>query len=168
MNSSIQQCRYLLSLADVVMNGIDDSHVAVEPQPGLKTPGWLIGHLAITADFGRRLCGRKPALCPREWRASFNPGSQPSHDPSTYPPIAALREAFKAAYTDLCAAAAEADASLLAAVNPYEPARNPFYTAGEFVAYMLSGHLAYHIGQLSAWRGAAGLARAERPDSLAA
>ena len=79
-----------------------------------------------------------------------------------------LREAFQAVYSDLCVAAAEADASLLAAVNPYEPARNPFYTAGEFVAYMLSGHLAYHIGQLSAWRGAAGLARAERPDALAA
>ena len=89
MNSSIQQCRYLLLVADAVMNGIDDSHVAVEPHPGLKTPGWLIGHLAITADFGRRLCGRKPAVCPREWRALFSPGTQPSHDPSVYPPIVA-------------------------------------------------------------------------------
>jgi len=53
-------------------------------------------------------------------------------------------------------------------VNPYEPARHPFYTAGEFVAYMMSGHLAYHVGQLSAWRAAAGIARSGRPDHLAA
>jgi hypothetical protein len=168
MDACIQQCRYLILVADTVINGIDDAHVAIEPRPGLKTPGWLIGHLAITADFGRRLCGHRQAICPREWRALFQPGSQPSHDASSYPPISELAEAFRAVYADLCVAAADADPSLLAAVNPYEPARNPFYTAGEFVAYMLSGHLAYHVGQLSAWRAAAGIGRPDRPDTLAA
>lgn len=167
MDACIQQSRYLALLADSIIDGIDDAHIAIEPRPGLKTPGWLIGHLAITADFGRRLCGRQP-ICPREWRSMFNPGSQPSTDASTYPPIAVLREKFKAVYADLCSAVVEADPSLLAAVNPYEPARNPFYTAGEFVAYMLCGHLAYHVGQLSAWRAAAGIGIAERPDNLAA
>jgi len=167
MDASIQQCRYLIQLTDSLIEGIDDAHIATEPQPGLKTAGWLIGHLTTTADFGRHLCGRK-AICPREWRALFTPGTLPSAVPSTYPPIALLREKFNEVYTDLCVAAAEADPSLLAAVNPYEPARNPFYTAGEFVAYMLSGHLAYHAGQLSAWRVAAGLPRAKRHDNLAA
>lgn len=167
MDACIQQCRYLILLADSLLDGIDDSLIAIEPRPGLKTVGWLVGHLTTTADFGRHLCGRK-AICPREWRALFTPGTQPSTDASTYPPIAVLREKFNAVYTDLCVAAAEADPSLLASVNPYEPARNPFYTAGEFVAYMLSGHLAYHIGQLSAWRAAAGIARSGRPDNLAA
>ena len=167
MDACIQQCRYLIQLADALIEGIDDAHIAIEPQPGLKTAGWLIGHLTISADFGRHLCGRKP-ICPREWRALFTPGTQPSTDASTYPPLAMLREKFNVVYSDLCVAAAEADPSLLAAVNPYEPARNPFYTAGDFVAYMLSGHLAYHVGQLSAWRAAAGIARSERPDNLAA
>jgi hypothetical protein len=168
MDACIQQCRYLILLADSLLEGIDDAHVAVEPRPGLKTAGWLVGHLAITADFGRRLCGHREAICPREWRTMFNPGSRPSTDPATYPSIALLREKLRAVYSDLCVAAGDADPSLLAAVNPYEPARNPFYTAGEFVAYMLSGHFAYHVGQLSAWRAAAGIGRAERPDNLAA
>lgn len=167
MDECIQQGRYLIRLADSLLDGIEDSHVAIEPRPGLKTAGWLVGHLTTTADFGRHLCGRK-AICPREWRGLFTPGTQPSTDASTYPPFALLREKFNAVYTDLCSAVVEADPSLLAAVNPYEPARNPFYTAGEFVAYMLSGHLAYHVGQLSAWRAAAGIARSERPDHLAA
>jgi len=167
MDACIQQCRFLILLADSLLDGIDDSQIAIEPRPGLKTVGWLVGHLATTADFGRHLCGRK-AICPREWRALFTPGTQPSTDASAYPPFAVLRDKFNAVYTDLCVAAAEADPSLLAAVNPYEPARNPFYTAGEFVAYMMSGHLAYHVGQLSAWRAAAGIAPRERPDNLAA
>jgi len=48
------------------------------------------------------------------------------------------------------------------------PARPDFPTAGDFVAYLLSSHLAYHLGQLVAWRAAAGLGRLSRPDALAA
>src|SRR5689334_6555274 len=115
MDACIQQCRYLILLADSLIEGIDDAQIAVEPRPGLKTPGWLIGHLTTTADFGRHLCGRK-AICPREWRALFTPGTQPSTDASRYPSMAVLRERFSAVYSDLCVAVAEADPSLLAAV----------------------------------------------------
>ena len=37
----------------------------------------------------------------------------------------------------------------------HEPARVAFPTAGDFLRYMLSGHLAWHLGQLSIWRAAA-------------
>jgi len=33
---------------------------------------------------------------------------------------------------------------------------------------LLTGHLAYHLGQLVAWRAGAGLGRLHRPDALAA
>ena len=167
MNAIIAQSRYLLSLAEPILAGLDDSHRALEPQPGAKTAGWLIGHLAVSGDFARRLCGR-PLLCPANWRAAFNPGSQPSHQPNDYPAMATLRDAFGAAYADLCTAASETDPSSLAFTNPYAPARSAFPTAGDFVAYLLTGHLAYHLGQLVAWRAAAGLGRLHRPDALAA
>ena len=56
----------------------------------------------------------------------------------------------------------------MAASNPFAPARAGFPSAGEFVDYLASSHLAYDLGQLVAWRGAAGLKRAGRPDALAA
>jgi hypothetical protein len=65
MNAIVAQCRYLLSLAESVLAGLDDSHRALEPRPGAKTAGWLIGHLAVSGDFARRLCGRPP-LCPAQ------------------------------------------------------------------------------------------------------
>jgi hypothetical protein len=167
MDSSLMQCRHLLSLAGPVLAALGDAHVALEPQPGTKTAGWLIGHLAVTGDFGRRLCGRAP-LCPKEWRALFNPGSQPSVQVADYPPMAELREAFHAVYANLCDAASSADRSVLGSPNPYEPARTSFPTSGDFVAYLLAGHLAYHFGQLVAWRAAAGLGGPDRSDTLAA
>jgi len=167
MIASLAQCRYLLSLAEPILAGLDDSHRALEPQPGAKTAGWLIGHLAVSGDFARRLYGRVP-LCPTAWGPLFNPGSQPSADPSAYPSMETLRDTFRVVYADLCDAAHEADRSVLMAANPFAPAHPDFPTAGDFAAYLLSSHLAYHLGQLVAWRAAAGLGRLQRPDVLAA
>jgi len=167
MNASIAQCRYLLSLAEPILAGLDDPHRALEPQPGAKTAGWLIGHLAVSGDFARRLCGRA-SLCPIDWRTMFNPGSEPSSDPDAYPSMVTLCDTFRVVYGDLCGAAREADASALTVANPFVPAQADFPTAGDFVAYLLSSHLAYHLGQLVAWRAAAGFGRLQRPDALAA
>jgi DinB family protein len=166
MESNVAQCRYLLSLAERIFTGLDDDHRALEPLPGAKTAGWLIGHLAVTGDFARRLCGRPP-LCPTEWRSLFNPGTQPSAQPGDYPRMTELRQTFVRVYADLCVSAPGADRELLARENPYAPARAAFPTSGEFVVYMLSGHLGYHLGQLAAWRAAAGLGRLPGPDTLA-
>ena len=166
MKQPVDQSRFLLTQAERALSGLDDDHRAIEPMPGAKTAGWLIGHLAVTGDFARRLLGRKP-ICPKEWRAAFNPGTTPSTDASQYPPMADLCSALRAVYTDLSEAALTADAQTLAAENPFEPTRATFPTAGVFVAYLLTGHLAYHVGQLVAWRAAAGLGRIE-PDGVLA
>lgn len=150
------QCRHLVTLAERAAADLEDSHCALEPAPGVKTAGWLLGHLAVTGDFARRLCGRPP-LCPREWRSAFNPGSHPSRDANDYPSIAQLRETVLAVYSDLCSAVQTLDPAAAAVPNPYEPAQGGFPTAGEFIGYLLTGHLAYHVGQLMTWRAAAGL-----------
>src|SRR2546426_12808918 len=131
MNASIAQCRYLLSLAEPILAGLDDSHCALEPQPGTKTAGWLIGHLAVSGDFARRLCGRPP-LCPADWGAAFNPGSQPSREANDYPSMATLRDTFASVYSDLSGPASRADASSLTSIKPHAPARAALPTAGGF------------------------------------
>jgi hypothetical protein len=71
-------------------------------------------------------------------------------------------------YSDLCEAAQHVDLHGLNVENPYAPARAGFPTARVFLGYLISGHLAYHLGQLVAWRSAAGLGRLVRTDALAA
>jgi hypothetical protein len=135
---------------------LTDDHLALEPIAGTKTAGWLVGHLSVTGDFGRRICGLTP-ICPKEWRALFNPGTFPSLDRSVYPPMTLLRERVDTVYGDFFTEAPKAPAEVLAMPNPYTPALGAFPTAGDFAAYLMTGHLAHHLGQLGSWHAAAGL-----------
>lgn len=154
MEWAAAQCRYLTDRSEGPFAALEDDDLAREPVPGTKTAGWLIGHLVLTGDFGRRLCGLPP-ISPKAWRELFSPGTVPSHDRQVYPPMRDLTSTFFAVYRDFAANAPQAPADRLAAINPYEPARDAFPTAGDFVRYLLSGHLAWHLGQLSIWRAAA-------------
>ena len=152
----VGQCRYLLSIAEPMLDGLRDEHAHLEPVPGNKTAGWLLGHLCITGDFARRLCGRK-GICPVEWRTIFRPGTSPATDAANYPPMAELCRTFRDVYSDLCDAAVNPDEASLSAANPFEAARPAFPTGREFLPYLMTGHLSYHLGQLGDWRRAAGL-----------
>jgi len=154
MQAAATQGAFLLATYEPCLRGLADEHRAHEPGPGTKTAGWLLGHLVVTGDFARRLCGLPP-LAPKEWRTLFAPGTQPSTEPGSYPPMGALLDRFRAVYADLSAQAPAAPPDALALPNPFEPARAAFPTAGEFAAYLLTGHLGYHLGQLSIWRAAA-------------
>ena len=87
----------------------------------------------------------------------------PSHVPADYPSMLDLSQTLRAVYRDLPATVQHADPALLSRPNPYEPGRADFPTAGDFVAFLISSHLAYHLGQLVAWCAAAGLGRVRAP-----
>lgn len=167
MQDSVTQCHFLMREMEEIASDLRDEHRALQPRPGAKTAGWLIGHIAVTGDYGRRLCGRT-ALCPKEWRALFNPGSQPSPNSEAYPSMEVLRRTAHDVYRDFCQAALNADQAALAIENPFVPGRADFPTAGVFVRYLMSGHLAYHLGQLTEWRAAAGLAPRRQIDEAMA
>ena len=71
MQAAARQCGFHLKVYDRLLSGLDDRHLALEPAPGLKTAGWLLGHMIVTGDFARRLCGLPP-VAPKEWRPLFS------------------------------------------------------------------------------------------------
>jgi hypothetical protein len=152
------QGRFIFSQGKRWMSGLTDEHRALQPIAGVKTAGWLVGHLAVTGDFGRRICGLTP-ICSKEWRMLFNPGTFPSLDPSVYPPMSALLETCVAVYKDFFTNAPDAAAEVLAMPNPYTLAIQAFPTSGDFAAYLMTGHLGHHMGQLGSWHASAGLAK---------
>jgi hypothetical protein len=153
-----QQGRFIFSQGKRWMSGLTDEHRAFQPIAGVKTAGWLIGHLSVTGDFGRRICGLTP-MCSKEWRSLFNPGTFPSLDPSVYPPMTELLDTCVAVYKDFFANAPDATDDILAMPNPYTLAITAFPTSGDFASYLMTGHLGHHMGQLGSWHAAAGLAR---------
>lgn len=157
MKIIVDQSRYMLWFAGPMLEGLNDSHLALEPVRGNKSAGWILGHLAVSGDFARRVLGRTP-ICPKEWRATFSPGTQASDtEAARYPKMEEVVRAFLDVYKDLPDALMTADDAVLDGPNPFEPARPGFPTTREFILWMLSGHLAYHIAQLGDWRRAAGL-----------
>ena len=156
------QGRFIFGQGKRWLADLTDDHLALEPISGTKTAGWLVGHLSVTGDFGRRICGLTP-MCSKEWRALFNPGTFPSLDRSVYPPMAELREIAMAVYRDFFSSAPNASEETLAMPNPYTPAIGAFPTAGDFAAYLMTGHLAHHLGQLGSWHAAAGLRKSGAP-----
>jgi hypothetical protein len=87
----------------------------------------------------------------------FNPGTFPSLDRATYPSMAELREMVVNVYRDFFTSAPNATDDVLAMPNPFTPAAIAFPTSGDFAAYLMTGHLAHHLGQLGSWHAAAGL-----------
>ena len=154
MHHAAAQANFLLGQYERWFDDLGDQHLALEPAPGLKTAGWLLGHMIVTGDFARRLCGLPP-VAPKEWRGLFAPGTMPSLDAGTYPPMQDLIDTFRSCYRDLITKAPAASSDVLTAPNSYERARPAFPTAGDFATFLMTGHLAYHLGQLSMWRAAA-------------
>jgi DinB superfamily len=154
MDAAATQATFLLRQSQRWLANLENRHRALVPLPGLKSAGWLLGHLVVTGDFGRRLCGLAP-IASKEWRALFSPGTFPSLDADSYPPMQTLVATFRSVYSDFAARAPAASVAALDEPNPYEPARADFPTGRDFARYLLTGHLAHHLGQLSVWRVAA-------------
>ncbi|MFZ5625652.1 MAG: DinB family protein, partial [Gemmatimonadota bacterium] len=92
MHAEAAQCSYLLHLSQPWLAALGDDDLAWEPAPGTKTAGWLVGHLVITGDYARRLCGLSP-IAPAAWRPIFAPGTVPASRAADYPRMSDLAAA---------------------------------------------------------------------------
>lgn len=140
--------------AGMLMADIDADRFNDQPVEGMNSPAWIVGHLAFVADRVAGLLGDQPQLA--DWEPMFGGGSPPAPDRSSCPSKDELVAAWQAAHGRLVAAVRAADPVVFAGENPVQRMREVAPTFGHFVAFVLSTHAAVHLGQLSAWRRAAG------------
>jgi DinB superfamily len=147
---------FLLDYAGRLIADVPDEHLAAHPAPGMNHPLWVLGHLTVAADYGLEIVGR-PYAAPSAFHDLFGPGTEPTPDRAKYPPWADVLTAYQAGHAAFAAAAAEADPARMR--QPNELGFLPeLTTLGAVVAHLLTTHEGIHLGQLSAWRRAAGLA----------
>jgi hypothetical protein len=151
MESAARSCAHLTKLGQSLIGDLTDADLAAPSTPGGKTAGWLIGHLCITGDFVRRKAGARP-LTPKEWGPRFTIDTKPSAIASDYPPMAELRTAFENVYGDLIKLGPTLSSEILSGPSPFEQVRDRFPTMGAFLTWIMTGHLGYHLGQLSEWK----------------
>lgn len=138
---------------------LDPTLWTAQPVPGrvLNHPARIFSHLNVYTPIAAALARAAPFDDPLDH--PFGQKSEVSSDPSVYAPALALLTAFQTLHDDAQAALAAATPETLAAINPLERWRTLHPTVGDILVALMVKHESGHLGQLSAWRRAMGLAR---------
>jgi DinB superfamily len=139
-----------------LLEGIDDGQRVHQPKPGMNHPAWVVGHLVFAMEFTAKLVGAA-YTAPEGWSDLFGMKSTPSDDPSQYPDMAALLAELDKSIAAVTPSLESIGPEALAAQMPDEGFRKMMPTVGDGLTFLINGHIAMHVGQLSAWRRACGM-----------
>ena len=154
------QGRYALALVD----DLTDEQLVLRPGGNMNHPAWILGHVALYHSVAVQLLNGEPVDDPKNDPLFGFAGHGPVDDVSKY--------GGKQKIVSWFADGHEKVAQALLAAKPQAFARKPslerwaaMYPTVEFMLPdLLLHHESLHIGQISIWRRAAGLAGVTFPD----
>jgi hypothetical protein len=149
--------RFLVGYCRVLVADLPDERLAEQPAPGVNHPAWILGHLAVTAQKIRTVVAGGDIELPESWGALFMGGSTPTSTRSDYPSKEELLKAVESSFDGLRSAAAASAPEQLDRPSPHPRTKNQLPTVGHLAAFLLTGHLGVHLGQLTMWRRLTGL-----------
>ena len=149
--------RFLLGYAHTLVDEIADERLCEQPSPGVNHPAWILGHLAYSGDGAVGVLGGQKLLA-GDWTKKFGAGSKPSSLRAEYPSKAELLQILQERFATARDLAAAASPEKVALPNPNARLKDKLPTVRDAVAFLMSGHLALHLGQLSTWRRLIGIA----------
>ena len=161
--------RIICGLGEMLLKDVDEGVCARFPvgesgRVDTNHPAFIYGHLALYPSRVVQTLGLEgnPLSPPDGYEELFAPGvsCQDDTDGSIYPVFGNIRAAF----TDLHAKCHDLieglpDASF-EAETPMERYRERFPKVADAVNFLMNDHLAFHLGQMSAWRRMFGLGHA--------
>ncbi len=156
LDSELKINQQLLRYCHMLVVEIGDERMAEQPMPGVNHPAWILGHLCFSADRGRSLLGHDKIL-PEEWTPRFGPGSKLTAVRGEYPAKEVLLNAVDVGFELLRRQAGNATPEQFAKPNPNPFSKDILHTTKDAVAFLLTGHLGVHLGQLSVWRRMQGI-----------
>lgn len=142
-----------------LVGDIPDEDMASQAEGVVNHPAWTLGHLAFANDFAAQMMGAESCV-PESWAELFAPGTNPTPVRDDYPTKQELIEAVERVAAATTSALESVTNQRLDAETPSEMLRDVFPTVRDAVTFMLTSHVAAHLGQLAAWRSANDLPRA--------
>jgi len=140
-----------LAYAEALVNDIDDSQMAQQPEKLVNHPAWTLGHLVVSQDFALQLL-EAPSAADPSWVRLFGSGGSPTDDRQNFPGKAELVAALRMEHEKVAAAFKANFEKRAGSPNPFEPLLLRFPTVGDLVLHLMTTHEAAHLGQLTAWR----------------
>jgi hypothetical protein len=147
---------FLMTYCRRLLEEIPEERMTEQPVTGINHPAWILGHLSLAADTAAALLGAEKTL-PADWGKRYGTGSKPSASRAEYPSKAELLATCEKAYERVRRLASTANAEQLAQPTTIPQMKEMLPTTRERMAFMLTGHVGAHLGQLSAWRRMIGL-----------
>lgn len=126
-------------------------------------PAFCLGHLVLYAPKIVTQLGGTPSAIPENFESLFSKDAKCVDDPdgTIYPAMDIVVDSFRSAYAAALTAARNASDEQYAQPNPAGGRMTELFpTLGSMHAFYCSGHMMMHLGQVSAWRRAAGLGAA--------
>lgn len=161
-NFLIPGAQSLIKYAERLTKDIPQEIFASKP---LDQSGELLEMTHPAFNFGHLCCYPKKILglidqelksteVPEIYYQSFVKGSICHHDPDLkiYPHKSEMMDLFFKGYAEVLELVANVDQSVLENVNPWPDSVDRFPTVGAFLCFLMSGHIAGHLGQISSWR----------------
>ncbi len=132
---------------------VPDDQWADQPAGLPNHPAWVLGHLTYAMDNVVRELGGSVDR-DESWYEPFRGGSEPTSNRSDYPARDELLGAFSHAAKNLRATLRDKGEAVMSTPTTHEKIRDFFPTIGRFATHVLLVELAFHTGQISAWRRA--------------
>ncbi|MEM1027790.1 MAG: DinB family protein [Planctomycetota bacterium] len=142
---------YGLALTDQV--GAEQS--VYQPAGELNHPAWVLSHLNTYHETLEAIIHGHAVTDPKD--AAFGMRSQPVADVKAYVSLPRLRDEFLWGHRSIADALRLAGPALLERQVPLERWQNWLPTMSAVLMNLMVWHETLHLGQLSAWRRAAGL-----------
>lgn len=158
-----------LGYADRLMSGVTQENYARFAVGGDRTiesnhPCFILGHLSLyPCRVVEQLGGDASSIMPTEtFDKLFNKDAKCVDDASgdLYPSLESVVETFRGAHELAISTLEQTSNEVFDAENPNEGMRAKFPTIAAMHGFYLGGHVMLHMGQLSAWRRAMGMAAA--------
>ncbi len=122
----------------------------------MNHPAWIFAHLNVYAPIAAAMLRGEPFDDPFEHR--YGQKSRVTGDASEYPAAGELLEQYRALHQEAEKALVEAPGAIFSSPTALERWRAMHPRTGEMLVTLMVKHESVHLGQLSAWRRAMGLA----------
>jgi hypothetical protein len=155
LDSAIRINKFLLQYCRMMVADLADERLAEQPAAGMNHPAWILGHLTFSAERGSELLGVDKAAA--SLMTLYGPGSKPSASRGDYPSKDELLHGVEQSFERLRQRIAQATPEQLAKPTTNPRMKEALPTIQDVVAFLLTGHLGTHLGQLSSWRRTIGL-----------
>jgi len=157
----IHAFRFSLQYAQGLASDIPDEQMARQFDGLVNHAAWQLGHMAYALGGVLQYAGVEVEKDEKSI-ALFGMGSTPVGERDVYPSKQALLDTLAAMHERVEPALSEFTPERMAKENPVEGFRQTMPTVGDAVTFLLTTHYAVHLGQLAAWKRAAGVGKPMR------